>query len=128
MSSTKSSFQTVEEYIVTFPDDVQATLENIRQTIKETVPEAEEAISYQLPAFKYYGMLIYFSAYKDHYSLSFPPPFTIFEVFKEQLSPYEVSKTAIKFPMKDPFPFELLRDIVKFRATENLEKGKKKKK
>jgi uncharacterized protein YdhG (YjbR/CyaY superfamily) len=128
MCPTKSNFQTVDEYILTFPRDVQATLEQIRQTIKEAVPEAEEVISYQLPAFKYHGMLIYFSAYKDHYSLSFPPPFTVFDVFKEQLSPYEVSKTAIKFQMSIPLPLELVNDMVKFRANENLEKGKKKKK
>jgi uncharacterized protein YdhG (YjbR/CyaY superfamily) len=128
MSSTKSNFQTVDEYIGTFPKDVQDTLEKIRQTIKKAAPEAEEVISYQLPAFKFHGMLIYFSAYKDHYSLSFPPPFHVFDVFKNELSPYEISKTTIKFPMDHPIPFELVSEIVKYRAKENLEREKKKKK
>jgi uncharacterized protein YdhG (YjbR/CyaY superfamily) len=73
-------------------------------------------------------MLIYYSAYKDHYSLSFPPPFTIFDVFKQELSPYEVSKTTIKLPKDKPIPLELVGELVKFRAKENLERQKKKKK
>jgi uncharacterized protein YdhG (YjbR/CyaY superfamily) len=128
MSSTKSKFQTVNEYIGTFPKDVQDTLEKIRQTIKKAAPEAEELISYQLPAFKFHGMLIYFSAYNDHYSLSFPPPFKVFDVFKKELSLYEVSKTTIKFPMDNPIPLELVSEIVKYRAMENLEREKEKKK
>ncbi|MBW7454070.1 iron chaperone [Paenibacillus sepulcri] len=127
MSSTKkSNFQTVDEYFGSFQKEIQDSLEQIRQTIKNAVPEAEEVISYQLPAFKYHGMLIYFSAYKDHYSLSFPPPFTVFEVFKQELSPYEVSKTTIKFPADKPIPLELVSELAKYRAKENLE-GKQKK-
>jgi uncharacterized protein YdhG (YjbR/CyaY superfamily) len=121
-------FQTVEEYMGTFPKDVQDTLETIRQTIKKAVPEAEEVISYQLPAFKYHGMLIYYSAYKEHYSLSFPPPFKLFDVFKNELLPYEKSKTTIKFSMDKPIPLELVSELAKYRANENLEREKKKKK
>jgi uncharacterized protein YdhG (YjbR/CyaY superfamily) len=73
-------------------------------------------------------MLIYFSAYKDHYSLSFPPPFHVFNVFKNELSPYEMSKTTIKFPMEHPIPLELVSEIVKYRAKENMEREKNKKK
>ncbi|TDF89170.1 iron chaperone [Paenibacillus piri] len=127
MSSFKIKFQTVDEYFNTFPKDVQDTLEKIRETIKSAAPEAEEVISYQLPAFKYHGFLIYFSAYKDHYSLSFPPPFKIFEAFKNELSPYEVSKTSIKFPMDKLIPFDLVIELVKYKVKENLEKEKKKK-
>jgi len=126
--SSENKFQTVPEYISTFPKDVQDNLETIRRTIKEAVPEAEEVISYQLPAFKFHGMLIYFSAYKDHYSLSFPPPFTIFDVFKEDLSPYEKSKTTIKFSKDKSIPIELISALVKYRAKENLEIQEKKKK
>jgi uncharacterized protein YdhG (YjbR/CyaY superfamily) len=126
--TSKIKFQTIDEYIGIFPKDVQESLEKIRETIKIAEPEAEEVISYQLPAFQFHGMLIYFSAYKDHYSLSFPPPFTIFDVFKQELSPYEVSKTTIKLPMDKPIPLKLVSEIVKYRAKENLEKQKKKKK
>jgi len=79
----KTDFKTVDEYINTFPQDVGETLEKIRQTIQEAVPDAEEVISYQIPAFKFYGWILYFSAYKDHYSISFPPPSTVFDIFKK---------------------------------------------
>lgn len=81
-----------------------------------------------MPAFKYHGMLIYYSAYKKHYSISFPPPFKVFEVFKEQLSPYEVSKTAVQFPMDQPVPLDLIGEMAKYRANENIEIENKKRK
>lgn len=126
MSTAKTNFQTVDEYIATFPDDVQATLENIRQAIKAAVPEAGEVISYQLPAFQYHGMLIYFSAYKEHYSISFPPPFTVFDIFQEQLSLYKVAKSSVQFPKSEPVPLGLVADMATYRARENAEKAKKK--
>ncbi|WP_221469094.1 iron chaperone [Cohnella nanjingensis] len=126
--SSKTKFETTDAYIGTFPKDVQDGLEQIRQTIQQAVPEAEEVISYQLPAFQYHGMLIYYSAYKNHYSLSFPPPFRIFEVFQTQLAPYEVSKTTIQLPMDQPLPLDLVGELAKYRAQENAEKAKKKKK
>ncbi|QJD86383.1 iron chaperone [Cohnella herbarum] len=127
--SPKTNYQTADDYIGTFPKAVQEGLEQIRQTVRDTEPDAEEIISYQIPAFEYHGKLIYYSAYTKHYSLSFPPPFTIFEAFKEQLSPYEVSKSVIQLPMDRPLPLELIRELVKFRAKENKENaaGKKKK-
>lgn len=121
-------FLTVEQYIGEFPKEVQDDLEKIRQAIRQAVPEAEEVISYQLPAYKYHGMVIYFGAYKSHYSLSFPPPFKAFEVFKEDLAPYEQSKSAIKFPMDKPLPLALMGNIAKYKAQENLEIAMKKKK
>ena len=124
----KTDFKTVDEYISTFPEDVQDTLEKIRQTIKKAVPEAQEVISYQIPAFKFHGWVLYFSAYKHHYSLSCPPPFTVFDVFEKELSLYEISKSAIKFPADKPIPLTLISDMAKYRAKENLEKEKKKKK
>lgn len=128
MATAKIKFETVDQYIATFPKEVQTTLEKIRKTIQKAVPEAEEMISYQIPAFEYNGMLAYFSAYKEHYSLTFPPPFEIFEVFKKELSPYEVSKTTIQFPMTSPVPLDLVTKMVKYRAKENAENKKKKKK
>lgn len=127
MATPKVKFNTVDEYIAGFPKEVKATLEKIRQTIQRAEPAAEEVISYQLPAYKYHGMLVYFSAYKEHYSLTFPPPFTVFEAFKKELSAYEVSKTTVQFPMKDPVPFKLIAAMVQFRAKENQQKGKGKK-
>lgn len=124
----KTDFKDADEYITTFPEHIQATLKKIRQTVQEAVPDATEVISYQLPAFKYHGMLVYYSAYKAHFGLSFPPPFTVFEKFQKELSPYEVSKSAIRFPMDQPFPYALLREMVLFRAKENIATEKEKKK
>lgn len=87
MRMAKTNFQTVDECVGTFPKDVQDLLETIRTTIQRAVPDAEEVIRYQIPAFKYHGWVLYFSAYKHHYSLSCPPPFTICDVFKRELSP-----------------------------------------
>jgi uncharacterized protein YdhG (YjbR/CyaY superfamily) len=121
----KTDFKSIDEYIGTFPEDVQETLERIRATIREAVPEAEEVISYQIPAFKYHGYIFYFSAYANHYALSCPPPWTIFEVFKEELAPYKLSKSTIQFPKSQPVPFELIGKMSKYRANENLERSKK---
>jgi len=126
--SPKTNYQTADEYIDTFPPAVQEGLQQIRKAIREAEPDAQEVISYQIPAFDYHGKLIYYSAYTKHYSLSFPPPFTVFETFREQLSPYEVSKSAVQLPMDKPLPLTLIAEMVKFRAKENKEKPAKKKK
>ena len=97
----------------------------MRATIRTAVPEAEEVISYQLPAFRLHGWIFYFSAYKDHYAISCPPPFTVFEKFKAQLSGFEVSKTSVKFPKSDPLPLKLLGEMSAWRAQANAELAKK---
>ncbi len=120
-------FSNAEEYIRSFSKDVQEILQTVRQTIKQAVPEAEEVISYQIPAFKYHGWIFYYSAYKNHYSLSCPPPFTLFDVFKKELAPYKMSKSTIQFPFDQPIPTELIFKMAKFRAKENIEAEAKKK-
>src|SRR5688572_6106604 len=95
----KTDFKSVDEYIATFPEDIQRTLRTVRQTIREAVPDAEELISYQIPAYKLQGWVAYFSGYKNHYSLSCPPPSTVFDAFKAELAPYKTSKSAIQFPL-----------------------------
>lgn len=128
MATAKAKFETVDQYIGAFPKEVQTSLEKIRQTVKKAAPKAEEVISYQIPAFKFHGFLVYFSAYKAHYSITFPPPFTVFEVFKKELAVYERSKTTVQIPMDQKLPLELITKMVKFRAKENQETEKKKKK
>lgn|SRR5690606_5271212 len=123
----KTDFKSVDEYISTFDQSDREVLQKIRETILKTVPEAEEVISYQLPAYKYHGWVVYFGAFKNHFTISCPPPFAVFEVFAKELAPYEVSKSAMKFPKSKPFPFDLLEKIAEFRAKENLENSKKKK-
>jgi uncharacterized protein YdhG (YjbR/CyaY superfamily) len=122
----KTKFETVEHYIGSFPKDVQKILRLVSKSISDAVPEAEEVISYNMPAFKYNGWIFYYSAYSNHYSLSCPPPFTVFENFKKELSVYEVSKSAIKFPLDKSVPVKLIGDMAKFRARENVEKDSKK--
>lgn len=120
----KTDFQSIDEYISTFPEEVQEKLKKIRQTIRNAAPEAKEVISYQMPTFRLHGILVHFAAFKNHISF-FPTPSAI-EEFKKELSPYETSKGTIKFPKNKPIPFNLITDIVKFRAEENLKKSKSK--
>ena len=122
MASHRKVFKTIDEYIATFPENVQIILEELRQAIRESAPEAEEVISYQMPAFKLNGILVYFAAFKDH--IGFYPTSSPMEAFKEEVSGYEISKGTIRFPINKPVPFDLVKKIVRYRVMENL--GKKK--
>jgi uncharacterized protein YdhG (YjbR/CyaY superfamily) len=124
--TTRARFETVDEYIASFPKDIQKILREIQKTIGKAVPGAEEVISYQVPAFKYKGWIFYYSAYTNHFSLSCPPPFTVFDEFKEELAGYDISKSAIRFPLDEPVPVKLIADMARFRARANEEQEKKK--
>lgn len=113
----KTDFKTIDEYIATFPQATQAILEQVRQAIIEAVPGVEEVISYQLPAFKYNGFVMYVGAYTNHISVSSSPP--TFEVFKDELKAYKVSKSAVQFPYDTPIPVELIKKMAAYRANEN---------
>lgn len=119
----KTDYQSMDEYIATFPEDVQEKLEKIRQTIRKAAPEAKEVISYQMPTFRQNGILVHFGAFKNHISF-FPTPSAIV-AFEEELSSYETSKGTVKFPQEKPIPFDLITDIVTFRVKENLQQSKK---
>lgn len=109
-----SRFTTIDEYITTFPADVQTRLEKFRRIIHETAPEATEAISYAMPTFKLNGKnLIHFAAFPKHVGL-YPLPHTI-EAFKDDLVEYKHAKGSIQFPLDQPIPEELIRKIVLFR-------------
>jgi uncharacterized protein YdhG (YjbR/CyaY superfamily) len=124
MESGRTIPKDIDEYIRLFPDDIQALLQSLRQTIREAAPDAEETISYQMPAFKQNGMLVYFAAFKKH--IGFYPTSSGIEAFREELSAYEGSKGTVRFPIDKPLPLDLVRDIVKFRVQETLEKQRKK--
>lgn len=113
-------FETINDYISKFPENVQEILKKLRQTIRESAPKAKEAISYKIPTFKLNGNLVHFAAYKKHIGF-YPTPSGI-EAFKIELSPYEVSKGSVKFPLDKPIPYELVKKIVEFRVKENLKK------
>jgi uncharacterized protein YdhG (YjbR/CyaY superfamily) len=116
-----TGIKTVDEYIESFPKEIQATLRELRQAIKEAAPQAEETISYQMPAFKQNGILVYFAAFKKH--IGFFPTASGVEAFKDKLSAYETSKGTIRFPTDQPLPLELVKEIVRFRVKENLDKN-----
>jgi len=116
----KTTFKDIDEYIATQTPDVQILLVQMRQTIKKAAPEAEEVISYGMPAFKYHGMLVYFAAYKNHIGFYATP--TGHMEFKEELSVYKQGKGSVQFPYTRPLPLELVTKIVKYRAQENLKR------
>ena len=117
---------TIDEYISGFPDDIQTLLQQIRVTIREAAPEAEEAIKYAMPTFILNGNLVHFAAFKNHIGF-YPVPSGI-EAFKKELSVYKGAKGSVQFPLDQPIPLELITKIVKFRVSENMKKGKLKKK
>jgi uncharacterized protein YdhG (YjbR/CyaY superfamily) len=117
MEKDKVKFQTVEEYIKQFPVEVQDTLQKLRLVIKEAAPEAEETISYQMPAFSLNGTLVYFAVWKKH--IGFYPTSSGINAFKEELSQYKGTKGSIHFPLTKALPTGLITRIVKFRVAEN---------
>lgn len=129
MGNKKFAFNTIDDYIATFPNDIQKKLQEMRATIKETAPDAEEKISYQMPTFFLKGNLVHFAAFKNH--IGFYPVPTGIEKFKKELSAYKTSKGAVQFPLDKPLPLDLIRKILKFRLAENIkiaeEKARKKK-
>ena len=121
MESDKIGFNTIDEYIATFPEEVQKILEELRETIKAAAPDAEEKISYQMPTFALKGNLVHFAAFKNHIGF-YPTPSGI-QAFRNELSVYEGAKGSVRFPIDKPLPLELIRKIVTFRVAENLEKA-----
>jgi uncharacterized protein YdhG (YjbR/CyaY superfamily) len=120
----KSSFQTIDEYIKQYPEDIQIILKKIRSVIKDAAPDASEKISYQMPTFYLHGNLVHFAAFKTHIGF-YPVPSGI-EKFKEELSQYKGGKGSVQFPLDQPIPYDLIRRITLFRVKENLELAKRK--
>lgn len=113
-----TNFKDFDDYFSHQTPEVQILLNQIRQTIKKAAPEAEEVISYQMPAFKYHGMLVYFAAFKNHIGFYATP--NGHSEFKEELSVYKQGKGSVQFPFTKPIPLDLIAKIVKFRVNENL--------
>jgi uncharacterized protein YdhG (YjbR/CyaY superfamily) len=113
--------QNVDEYIKSYPKEIQNILEQVRAAIKKAAPASEEVISYQIPAFKQDGILVWYAAFKDH--IGFYPKAKAIEVFSSELLKYETSKGTIKFPLDKKIPLGLITKITKYRVKENL-KGK----
>ncbi len=116
----------VDQYIAVQPVAIQERLEKLRQTIKAAAPDAQEVISYNMPAYKLNGMLLYFAAHTNHIGLY--PMAAGIEAFKDELTKYETSKGTVQFPYDRSIPIGLVKKIVKFRAQQNIEKAAAKKK
>ena len=113
-------FSTVDQYISSRPKNVKPGLKQLRQIIKKAAPQAEEVISYGMPAFKMKRIIVWFAAAKNHYGL-YPYAKAIVE-FNDRLKTYETSKGTVKFPLDRPLPVKLISDIVKYNVKMTLEK------
>lgn len=122
MTNGKTQIHTIDEYISSFPKNVQTILEQLRRAIKESAPLAEETINYGIPTFKLQGNLVHFAAFKNH--IGFYPTPSAITFFKHELSKYKQAKGSIQFPINQPIPFELIKKIVNYRVNENLTKKK----
>ena len=123
----KTDFKTADQFIAAAPEADRAGLAAIRKAIRDAVPEAEEVISYQIPAFRTAGgWIFYYSVYTSHFSLASPPPWTEREAFKAELAPYKMSKSAIQFPKSQPLPLKLIGEMAAFRARDAAVRAKPK--
>ena len=120
----KTSFKSVTDYIASKPKSVQTVLRRVRAAIRAAAPEAEEAISYQIPTYKLDGVyLIYFAGWKEHYSL-YPAREELVRAFGDELAGRHVSKGTIRFPFSENVPVDLIERIVRFRAGQIAARGK----
>ena len=120
-------FTSISEYVSTLPENAQKAMGEIIATIKANVPDAEEHISYNMPAFKVNGeYFIHFSAWKNHIGM-YPIPAGN-EAFQKQIEPYRSAKSSLNFPLAQPMPIKLIEKVIKFRISENLKSAKMKNK
>jgi uncharacterized protein YdhG (YjbR/CyaY superfamily) len=117
---------TIDSYIAAFPPETRELLEQLRETIKKSAPEAQEVISYQMPAYKQQGILVYFAGYKNH--IGFYPGASGIASFQKEISAYKNAKGSVQFPLDQALPIELISRIVEFRVNENTQKAQLKKK
>lgn len=126
MATSRVTPKNIDEYIAAFSPAVQAILEKIRRTIRAAAPDAQEVISYQMPAFKLNGVLAYFAAFKNHIGLY--PPVSGDAELVQAVSPYAGEKGNLRFPLDQPIPYDLIERIVKLRVSQNLAKAASKSK
>ena len=117
MEAVSVKYKTVDEYLSTFPSSTKKMLQQLRETIRKAAPQAEEIISYNMPAYKQQGALVYFAGYKGH--IGFYPVSSAIREFEKELSAYEGSKGTVRFPLDKPLPLKLITRMVKYRIQEN---------
>jgi len=120
MAIPRTQFNTIDDYIASFPKNVQDILEKLRRVIKESAPMAEETINYGIPTFTLNGNLVHFAAFKNH--IGFYPTPSAIATFKKELSSFKQAKGSVQFPIEKPIPFDLVKKIVNYRVKENLAK------
>jgi len=113
----------IDEFINTYPKDIQDILRELRETIRKAAPEAQEKISYGIPTFTFNGNLVHFSAYDKH--IGFYPGAGAIETFKSELKPYDTAKGTVRFPLDEPLPLALVRKITLYRVKQNSQKTHK---
>jgi uncharacterized protein YdhG (YjbR/CyaY superfamily) len=118
------TYQNVEDYIAQASLKARPKLIRFRSIIKELAPQAEESISYGMPAYKLNGPLVYFGAFKDHVSLFATASQGVKDKFAKELNKFKTSKGTIQFPLDSSLPVELIKNIVKLRVEENEAKSK----
>jgi uncharacterized protein YdhG (YjbR/CyaY superfamily) len=119
----KPAIDSVERYIAAQPENTRAVLSRVRQILRRALPQAEETISYGMPAYRVHGRIaIYLAGWKQHYSL-YPAIGGLQEEFREELARYQTSKGTIRFPLDEPPPARLIARIAKFRANAVAERA-----
>ena len=121
METNQAIPKDMDEYIASFPEDVQERLKKVRAAIREAAPEAQETIKYGMPTFTLKGNLVSFAGYKKHIGL-YPIPAGSDE-FNRQIAAYKAEKSSARFPLDKPIPYELIGELVRYRVNENLEKA-----
>lgn len=111
----------IDQYIATFPAEVQKVLEKVRQTIRGAAPDAKETISYQMCAFKQHGILVYFAAWTKHIGLY--PPISGDKTLQKAVARYAGPKGNLQFPLNEPIPYDLIERIVKLRVKQDSAKA-----
>ena len=110
---------TIDEYIGAFAPEVQDLLNEIRQTVKQAAPDADETIKYGMPTFVLNGSLAYFAVFKNH--IGFYPVPTGVKEFEKDMAVYKTGRGSIQFPLNKPMPLHLITRMVQYRAAKNLQ-------
>jgi uncharacterized protein YdhG (YjbR/CyaY superfamily) len=126
MAMKSTAPKTIDDYISNFDPEVQAILQKVRTTIKNAAPDSQEVISYQMPAFRQNGILVYFAAWKQHIGLY--PPVSGDAKLEQAVKPYAGPKGNLQFPLDEPIPYNLIARIVKLRVKQDAAKAAAKRK
>ena len=115
--------ETIDEYLAPLSNEKRATLEKLRRAIRSAAPQADECISYQIPAFRLGGrLLVAFGAAAKHCAF-YPGAFPL-KAHKNELKAYDISKGTIRFPADSPLPAPLVRKLVRTRIAEYASKNR----